>query len=229
MSFLLPIIAIIPGLLIAFLIYKLDKYDKEPVKHLIISFILGLLCTFPALKLEEFGSNAGLDRTDHFGILILFSFGIVALSEELVKFLALMLYAYPKKIFDEPLDGIVYSVMISMGFATIENIFYAWRYGLETTLVRAFTAVPAHGVFAVIMGYFVGLAKFNPSRKNQLLFLGLLGAVLVHGTYDFFIIQEYYEWLILFATVTLFIGIYLAYQLIVLHQQNSPHKEKDSV
>ena len=56
-------------------------------------------------------------------------------------------------------DGIVYAVMIGMGFATLENIIYASRFGLETTLFRAFTAVPAHGVFAAIMGYYIGVGK----------------------------------------------------------------------
>lgn len=227
MMILISLVAVLPGVLLAFLVYRLDKYHKEPIRHLIVCFGLGLLCTLPALKLQEWASHAGLDRTDHLGLLLLFAYVIVSLSEELMKFLGLMIYIYPKKIFDEPLDGIVYTVMIGMGFATLENIFYSWQYGMETTLVRAFTAVPAHGVFAVIMGYFVGLAKFNrKGNRNRLLAAGLLLSVLAHGTYDFFIIQEYYEWLILMATVTLFIGIFLAVRLIRDHQENSPYREE---
>ena len=61
--------------------------------------------------------------------------------------------AYPKKDFNEPFDGIVYSVMVSMGFATTENILYAMKGGLEVALLRMVMSVPAHATFAVLMGY----------------------------------------------------------------------------
>ncbi len=225
MNIILPIIATIPGLLLAYLIYRLDKYDREPRKHLVICFLLGILTTYPALKLEELGASYGFDRPDHFGYLILFAFFIVGLSEELVKYVCLMLYAYPKRDFDEPADGIVYAMMIGMGFATLENILYALRYGFDTTIVRAFTAVPAHGIFAVYMGYFVGLAKFDARNRNKYLLLGLFIPVFIHGLYDFFIIQEYLEWLMVFAVIVLLIGAYFGYHLIVQHVENSPFKK----
>ena len=53
-----------------------------------------------------------------------------------------------------------------MGFATMENISFANRFGLETVLLRAFTAVPAHLVFGVVAGYYVGLAKFDHARRS---------------------------------------------------------------
>jgi len=161
-------------------------------------------------------------------MLLLLSFVVIALSEELVKFIALIAYPFQKKFFNEPIDGIVYSVMIGMGFATIENIIYADRFGTGTTIVRAFTAVPAHAVFAVIMGYFTGLAKFNPDKKITYLAMGLGLAILVHGIYDVFILQQYYEWLMLFATFTLLLSGYFAYRLIRMHQAASPFRDVTS-
>ena len=225
MNFILPIIASLPGLLLAFLVYRLDKYDREPRKYLIICFLLGVLITYPALKLEELGASYGLDQANHFGFLLLFAFIVVGLSEEIVKYLCLLFYPYPKRDFDEPMDGIVYATMIGMGFATLENILYSLRYGFDTTIVRAFTAVPAHGIFAIYMGYFVGLAKFNPEKKNKLLALGLIVPVFIHGLYDFFIIQEYFEWLMVFAVVVLLIGAYFGYHLIIDHVEHSPFKD----
>ena len=58
--------------------------------------------------------------------------------------------------------------MIGMGFATLENILYADRFGLQTVMIRAFTAVPAHAIFAIIMGYYIGLAKFNKKKSHQI-------------------------------------------------------------
>ncbi|MEM9824308.1 MAG: PrsW family glutamic-type intramembrane protease, partial [Bacteroidota bacterium] len=225
MSFLLILMAIAPGLLICYVIYHIDKFDKESHWQLILCFILGMVITFPAMKLEEFGESFGLEESGELGPLILLSYGVVGFSEEFVKFLVLMIYAYTRKEFNEALDGIVYAVMIGMGFATLENIIYANRFGMETTLVRAITAVPAHAVFAVTMGYYVGLAKFDKTRRFRLIAVGLLLAIFIHGTYDFFILQQYYDWLMVFATLTLCISAYFAIRLIRLHQQNSPFKD----
>ena len=57
-----------------------------------------------------------------------FSYAVVGFSEEASKFLGLRFYSYRQKSFDEPLDGIVYSVMVSMGFATLENVMYVMKY-----------------------------------------------------------------------------------------------------
>jgi len=218
-------LAVTPALLICFLIYRIDRYDKESHWQLIICFVLGMLVTFPAMHLESFGESFGLNQPGHLGKLIILSFIVVGLTEELAKFVALIGYAYPRKAFNEPLDGIVYSVMIAMGFATLENIIYADRFGLETTVLRAFTAVPAHAVFAVFMGYYVGLAKFNKTRRLILIVSGVLLASMVHGLYDFFILQEYYDWLMVFATMTLCVSLYFAIRLVRLHQFNSPFRD----
>ncbi len=218
------ILAVLPALAISFLIYKIDKYDREPHLNLFICFIIGMLITYPAMQLEGLEIATQLDGRMELWAVLLSSFVVVALSEELFKFLALILYAFPRKAFNEPLDGIVYSVMIAMGFATVENVIYAERFGMQTIIVRAFTAVPAHAIFAIFMGYYVGMAKFDKARRIQLVLMGLLWAVIVHGTYDFFIIQEYYEWLIILATVTLLISLFFAIKLTRIHRDNSPFR-----
>jgi RsiW-degrading membrane proteinase PrsW (M82 family) len=117
--------------------------------------------------------------------------------------------------------------MIGMGFATLENILYVNSYGIETAMVRMFTAVPAHAAFAVIMGYYVGLAKFEQrkSEEQKLLFIGFIGAVLLHGAYDYFLFQKIYEGLAVLAFVSLIAGIYYGRDLIKRHQEDSPFKE----
>jgi RsiW-degrading membrane proteinase PrsW (M82 family) len=133
------------------------------------------------------------------------------------------LFPYLRPFFNEPLDGIIYAVMISMGFATLENILYALEFGISTTALRGLTAVPAHAVFATMMGYFVGKSKFKTDRKTRIRFLlmGLGIAVLVHGLYDFFIIQEFYDWLMLLAIVTLFVSIFFAVRMFKEEQAES--------
>lgn len=206
----------------------MDKYESEPKTPLAICFLLGIAVTFPALKLEELVLYSEVGDFTNFIETFLYALIGVALIEEGVKFLALTLFPYQNKFFNEPMDGIVFSVVIAMGFATFENVMYAGQFGFEITLARAFTAVPAHATFAIIMGYFVGLAKFNEEKKGNLLATGLLLAILFHAVYDFFLMQEMFEWLTVFSIFVLIIAVLLAKKVIKLHQENSPFKESEN-
>ena len=221
------LLAILPGLAIAWFIYRLDKYEREHVVPLTMAFCLGMLTTVPVFKLQEWYYHMGWEDTTTMAATFFSSFILVALNEETIKFVTLLLFSIRRSSFNEPIDGIVYSVMISMGFATLENVFYAIQFGLPTTAVRAFTAVPAHAVFATMMGYFVGKARFYPDKRQKMLLWGWLVPVVVHGIYDFFIMQEVYDGLILLAVVTLIISLYFAFRLIREEQEESPFRPKD--
>ena len=213
---------------IAFLftyVYLRDKYDREPLKYLIITFLLGAATSAPIIflgdKIQEF-TGLSIEVAP-----FLYAFFVVALMEEGLKYLVLRWYNYPHKEFDEPYDGIMYGVAVSLGFAAIENVLYVfWSEGeeLETGFLRMFTAVPAHAAFGVLMGYFVGRAKFL-EKGNQWMerLKGLGAAILVHGAYDYFLFQGS-EYLIPFAFVTLILSILLARMAIRIHVANSPHK-----
>lgn len=139
-------------------------------------------------------------------------------------------YAYDKKAFDEPFDGIVYSVMVAMGFATIENVGYVYQHGIGTGVMRMFLSVPAHGSFAVMMGYYVGMAKFKPGMAYVLRTVGIFWAVILHGSYDTLlllgqngVISAYVSrgLLVTGAFVSYFIGIRLSLTAIKKQQQLS--------
>ena len=227
------ILAIAPGVAIsAYIIFK-DEYNKEPRRHLIISFILGMASILPALGLEIAAGRI----TSTFPIFFRSNTGIainaylfVALPEELCKFLMLLWYAYRKPAFDEPFDGIVYAVMVGMGFATVENISYVSEYGMMTGIMRLFLAVPAHATFAIIMGYFMGKARFSPQKERFLLISSIFWAVVFHGSYDFFLfLQDYHRTnpdntgllLLLGALTSLSTGLALSKKAIKEHLKKS--------
>lgn len=223
---LLIILAILPGLFICWYIYRTDKYEHESRWHVLLAFGLGILATYPIIQLEEWISERYTRSSYQIGNLLLSSFLAVALLEEIIKFSVLLLFFYPRRFFNEPLDGIVYSVIIAMGFATTENMLYALEYGLGTTILRAFTAVPAHAVFAVLIGYYAGKAKFKKARQSQLLLKGLAFAVLAHGIYDVLIFQQLYEGLIILVIAFLWLAIYFERALIKKQQEESPFKKE---
>lgn len=156
-------LAVAPGIAICLFIWSLHNMGKASMRLMIISFLLGALATIPPLVIQLLSVDVRNEPWHH-SILsyIWYAFAVVAFSEEGSKFLVLRFYAYPKKMFREPFDGVVYGVAIGMGFATVENIEYVRQFGLETGVSRFFLAIPAHAAFAVLMGYSVGLAKFAP-------------------------------------------------------------------
>jgi protease PrsW len=179
------LLAIAPGAAICLFIYSRDRWEKEPLITLVVSFLLGMISTMLPLLIQVLSGNITIRPGKHlFLSYAIFAYLIVAFSEEGSKFVVLRFYAYPKKIFNDPFAGILYSVMIGMGFATLENIEYVLHYGIRTGFVRFFLSVPAHGAFAVLMGYYVGLARISHSRSVWLLWKGLLIAVFFHGSFD---------------------------------------------
>ena len=232
------LLAIAPGIAISLYIILKDEYNKEPRKHLLFSFLLGMAAIFPALVIE---SMLNLVQEGPFfktipGISIKAYFS-VAMVEELSKFFMLYAYAYRQPEFDEPFDGIVYAVMVGMGFATLENIFYVYQYGMATGWVRMFMAVPAHASFAILMGYFMGRAKFNHARERQLIVAGIFWASFFHGSYDFFLFLQENQLvvstissslLILGALISLIIGVVLSRKAIKAHLSISRQSFKEN-
>lgn len=188
-------LAIAPGIAICLFIYYKDKHNREPVWLMLLSFIMGVVSIAPALVIQ-LTLTKPVNRLMGEGILYtgVFSYLIVALSEEGSKFLGLRLVPFRRKAFDDPFDGILYAVMVSMGFATLENIGYVFEHGFGTGILRMFLSVPAHATFGVLMGYHIGLAKFDPENRKRHLLLAIFWPVFFHGTFDFFLFLPKNGW-----------------------------------
>ena len=115
---------ILPSILIiSFFVYS-DKF-KEPQGEIIKVFLYGILITIPAFFLntvisEFFYSNTRVSPG------LITSFLTAAPVEEGLKLLVLYHLVYKMKDFNEPIDGIVYGVTVSLGFATLENFYYVY-------------------------------------------------------------------------------------------------------
>jgi RsiW-degrading membrane proteinase PrsW (M82 family) len=135
--------------------------------------------------------GSGLNRITS-GILNIFfmSFVVIAPTEELLKFFAVKRWIYRSLEFDEIMDGIVYTVAASLGFATVENIIYVITHGITVGIARAFLAVPGHAFFGAIMGFYLGRAKFNREKEKKLIIKGILLAIFFHGLYDFLVLTQ---------------------------------------
>lgn len=202
------VIAITPAVVIVLSLYLSDRHDREPFKLLVLSYILGALSVIPIIIVEEI-----LLRINIFtGILYAFytSFIVAGLTEEFFKRLIVLKVPYKTKYFNEKLDGIIYSVFTSMGFATIENVVYVvYRYANNPHVgfYRGVFSVPAHAVFAITMGYYLSLSKFDTdeNRKRVNLRRSLYMPILLHGTFNFILMSRIPQLTTLFVPYVIYI------------------------
>lgn len=216
--------AIVPVFLIIFYVYLKDKYDREPKRLLLLHFILGAFVSIliTTVLYTTIGFFIEFDRNSMIQQFI-YAFFVVALIEEFSKYVIVRFIAQPNKKFDEPFDGIIYAVMVSMGFAATENILYVFNGGLGVALVRAFTALPAHATFGILMGFYMGKAKFS-SHRMRFNLTGLLLAILFHGAYDFFLFIDFIPGIWIGAFISLLVGVILAHKAMKIHQKASHFK-----
>ncbi len=191
------VVAAAPSLLLLAYFYFRDHFEREPLPHLLASYLLGMYAMVAAqglaLAAEGWVSPRWLRGGDT-AALVFDAFVLSGLIEELAKWIIVMAAIIHWREFDEPLDGLVYGVAVSLGFATLENVLYLSRFGLDIAWQRAVFAVPAHALFGGALGYHAGRAKFararggaGPWRDRA---LSLVIPTAFHGIYDFALLRK---------------------------------------
>jgi len=219
--------ALAPVAAVIVYIYVKDKYEKESKRYLTLAFVLGGIVSIIITTILYMFFDLFLPLPNDYSIWQQFvkAFFVVGFIEEFSKYIMVRGFLQPRTVFNEPYDGIIYAVMVSMGFAAVENIMYVIQGGMEVALLRAFTAIPAHATFGIIMGYYMGKAKFSKNKYKWNL-VGLFTAVLFHGAYDFFLFIGFIPGISLGAFVSLIVGVILSKRAIKAHQEISHFKEQ---
>jgi len=194
----LLLISLAPVVIIGFYIWSRDKYEREPVGMVVTAMVAGALLVIPILAVEGLVALPGHGLTG-ISSAAWNAFAVAGFTEELFKYLALYLLIWKSKHFNDKYDGIVYASFISLGFAGVENIMYILQGGFSTGLLRAITAVPAHAIFGITMGFYFGIARFHIGKEKQMKARAFWVPFLLHGIYDF-ILMTGIEWLWLVFT-----------------------------
>ena len=188
-NYIILLTALLPIVILIYYIYHKDKKSPEPTGQLVKAFLFGVLSVplsfCMSIPLRQIGAYPAEATTISESISTAF-FG-AAIPEEIAKLFMLWLFLRKNRYFEEKMDGIVYAVCVSLGFAALENIMYLFS-NVETFLsvgiARAIFAVPGHFCFGILMGYYYSFAKFYPKapKKNKVLIL--FAPIIVHGLYD---------------------------------------------
>jgi RsiW-degrading membrane proteinase PrsW (M82 family) len=175
----------------------IDLYEREPLRYVIPVFLWGFAVAttvslvFNTLFQLTLSSVTSVKTASFFTAVV-----EAPVVEECSKGLALLLifliaYLVRRRSglmeFAGVMDGIVYGSAVGFGFAIAEDLLYGLQYGPETFLVRRIFGGFAHASFTALTGIGLGLVPWVQSRvlKVVLPVLGLMGAILLHATFNF--------------------------------------------
>jgi RsiW-degrading membrane proteinase PrsW (M82 family) len=192
------ILTFAPALLYAFIIFVSFPTRTIKLKNAFLYFLLGSISVHAVSAVQWILPNWGTIGTDLYPndfikATVLLAFVQVGLLEEGAKLIFYRFANMYRGRLPQPLAIMFYAMCISTGFAVVENMMYAWRFGPDVLWVRAASAIILHMLAGLIMGYFISLGIY---KKQKYLYrtIGLLSAVFIHGLYDFNIMIGYKDY-----------------------------------
>lgn len=217
-------IIISPALALFLLLYLKRYYDKKRYSVLLKAFVMGCVVVVIPLIFQRIAQQYGYDNLKNLKRILFYSFILIGFFSELGKFIVLRYIVYPYKSFDGPSDGIVYSIIIALGFSSTANLLYVFDLfdtgSGNPTIAHAYTIGVANIFFAIVLGFFLGMAKLGHNIYLNSL-LGLGAASLFHGLYDFCLITRDYKLLSVVVFGFMFLGI-----LLLLHTARGKIEDK---
>lgn len=193
-------LAIIFGILpsIIWLLFYLRKDVHPESNQMVIKiFFFGMLVALPVTFLERvFQILVKLNLPLVYLTILSTSLG-APLIEETMKFLVVKEKVLKSAEFDEPIDALLYMIIVALGFAASENILILLDSGsklllpeaLEISTLRFLGATFLHTLCSGTVGYFLALAIFETKKRLRLISLGLLISITLHGLYNFSIME----------------------------------------
>ena len=209
--------AILPMTLYLFLVWRMDKYEPEPIKFVLLHFLWG---AFGAIILSVAGSAllgiatgiTGHTETENTIQTIIFA----PFAEEVAKGLLLFWTVNSKK-FDNITDGIVYGTAIGFGFGMTENFLYFVTYGdsaaswFYLVIVRSLFSAVMHAISTGTFGAVLGIAKYSNSFVRIFFpIFALIFSMLIHFFWNASVIFNgayFYGFLFMIVLTVLFLGV----------------------
>jgi len=180
---------LIPAMFWSWFWLREDTEHPEPLFAIIVSFISGMLVVPVALYMQKF--TLEIYSGDKIFI-------VWVIIEEILKYIATLLVFLWNKNIDEPIDMIIYIILIALGFAALENSLFvfnqiksgAYADTFVTGSFRFLGSTLLHVLASGTIGVAMALTYYK-TKIVQLLssLLGLFIAVVLHALFNFFIMK----------------------------------------
>jgi RsiW-degrading membrane proteinase PrsW (M82 family) len=218
----LPVV--VPAIFWAGYHYHKDRYLPEPPLNLALCFGLGvsaaIISKWMYLALEPLGLRydaVALASGNPLGLLA-YALLVIGPIEELAKLLPFLMFVLRFKSLDEPLDGIIYASFLGLGFAAAENVYYLDYLTPLESAARGFASPVIHILFASIWAHWITQAHLDQKPIRRAVTLGFLLSALLHGLYDFLVLQRPVAALPIAATLIIVIWIWRLILMRRLHR-----------
>lgn len=179
---------------------RYDRIEPESIRHLVqVGLVGGFVSIAAAAFLNEIarmwiglGANIFEDASNVSVVRLLLFCATVGIVEEVSKSVAAVQVTRRLGDLDEPVDAMVYAMTVALGFASFENLFYAFRFGNDILLARFLWPVPAHMAYAALWGYGLAWARFVHPEKPRALVMApsVLAAAAFHAAANFLLFLQ---------------------------------------
>lgn len=184
------LVALVPTALWVLFYYLIDRKDPEPIFMIIAAFIAGIICK---LIFHDFIGKVLFDieawNINATAIPFLFAIFVRGLLPALSIFFVLRYLIYPSKYFNEPVDGMIYSAVLGIGYAftiTMTDVFAAQNVSLYYLLFTLILKLLLFSSCSTLIGYYFGVARFKEEKRELYFLVSLIILVAVFSLYALF-------------------------------------------
>ena len=170
---------------------RLDPFEPEKMRYVLLTLGLGMLTPFLASVLYDLVEMVGLRPGAGPGRDLLYCIFGVGLIEESVKLLPVVFMIRCTREVNESIDYLIYASLSALGFSFVENILYFDDASLFMIKERGMICCVGHMFYTSLILYGLVLARYGRKGSPAVnLVLCFLLACVFHGVYDFFLISE---------------------------------------
>ncbi len=223
MDYLIYIIFGLSPSIIWLLFYLRKDAHPEPKRMVLKIFFYGMLIAFVAAAIEKIIEpllnwlNSNVFSFPSLYYFLYFFIG-VAFVEEFLKFFVVEESILKNPEFDEPTDIMIYMITAALGFAALENIFVLIPVKHETLTILGAASISSfrfigatflHALCSGTVGFFSALSILKTRKRYELILLGLTIATILHGLYNFSIMNLEKNFYFIYVLAAILIGLAL--------------------
>ncbi len=188
-NLLIPLmVGFIPSVIWLIFWLHVDEDHREPFGLLLTCFIAGGISVLFATFIQQSLKTAVTDPNSRIVVW--------AAVEEVVKFLVFYLIAYKSDYDDHAIEPPIYMIVVALGFAALENIFYVLQPSVSANVtaivltggLRFFGSTLLHTIASCLIGISIGLAP--KAFRGVAIVVGIGAAIFLHATFNFFILKH---------------------------------------
>ena len=192
---------VFPVLIWLYFLLKEDQRCPEPRPLIIMAFFAGMGAVLLALPLEKFFRDFAYSYfsvcADYLPICLPVIFGWAAVEETLKYGVAAVAILWRREV-NERIDLVIYMMTVALGFAALENAFFLiepfsggnFLDGLSNNNLRFIGSTLLHVTASSAVGFALAFSYKLPKLIRALAAVaGLILAIVLHSTFNFFILQ----------------------------------------